>query len=621
MTNGTNACTNYSSSSIVDSKDTSHNSEELLHRGLAVNSSELDAAIQRLVVGNEHGENTEEKIKFFDALDAHLLKCSQMKSLVTAASNNKEDGFPSANNNTDSADSFQGEEEKDECFKNTTIFGFTWLQRSSSCDKLSVETDVPLHVRFDLRGEGGNEANPISNAQQRQQCTVYFVERNTIPQTNEEIYIMLQNVLLKYPSSSSSPWSNQQQYEQIAVCLILPRQPQVLEQQLCNFRVGDVAPSFYLHCMVPIVLHSTKPSSITPLSFMTMIQNHIIESSAPHNFFQKHQATRRPEDAILASMMVYRQLPPRLHLQPNLQLFSQILPQNILSSVKIDTNSALVGGSCNTYGVSAAEMDRWDVVAPTTMLWEIYTCKLESPTCEQQQPFVSSDEDDLTALSFRLVAPPYIDDWKFYYGDILDHFLEPNNFQQLQEEARSIPQWIPWPEQQHYSTHSEQDNTNNSSSNSWTVFPLVHTFPAMESRNRKWISSTTSYCPHTCHMLRHNNCLDNRLRTALFSRLGPNMTLAPHTGWEDLANHVLRVHIPLIVPSCCGTWVEGCIRIHQEGIVQVFDDSKVHRAFNYNSTDERVVLIIDLARPPTLPLGTAVGGHTEELDDFIEQMS
>jgi aspartyl/asparaginyl beta-hydroxylase (cupin superfamily) len=99
------------------------------------------------------------------------------------------------------------------------------------------------------------------------------------------------------------------------------------------------------------------------------------------------------------------------------------------------------------------------------------------------------------------------------------------------------------------------------------------------------------------------------------------MTLAPHTGWEDLANHVLRIHVPLIVPSCCGTWVEGCVRIHQEGIIQAFDDSKVHRAFNYNSTEERIVLIIDLARPPTLPIGTAIGGHTEELDNFIEQMT
>ena len=39
------------------------------------------------------------------------------------------------------------------------------------------------------------------------------------------------------------------------------------------------------------------------------------------------------------------------------------------------------------------------------------------------------------------------------------------------------------------------------------------------------------------------------MRTALFSRLEPNTTLGAHTGWADLANHVLRLHIPLVVPT------------------------------------------------------------------------
>ena len=51
-----------------------------------------------------------------------------------------------------------------------------------------------------------------------------------------------------------------------------------------------------------------------------------------------------------------------------------------------------------------------------------------------------------------------------------------------------------------------------------------------------------------------------------------------------------------------------------------FDDSKTHRAFNY-SQQERIVLILDLARPEHLPLGTATGGHTDELDQFIASMN
>jgi len=100
------------------------------------------------------------------------------------------------------------------------------------------------------------------------------------------------------------------------------------------------------------------------------------------------------------------------------------------------------------------------------------------------------------------------------------------------------------------------------------------------------------------------------------------------TGWSDLANHVLRVHIPLIIPTggintgLCGTWVDGCVETHENGKIICFDDSKTHRAFNY-SDDERIVLIIDLARPidQGFPVGTSSGGHTNELDAFIQQFS
>lgn len=59
------------------------------------------------------------------------------------------------------------------------------------------------------------------------------------------------------------------------------------------------------------------------------------------------------------------------------------------------------------------------------------------------------------------------------------------------------------------------------------------------------------------------------------------------------------------------------VRCHAEGEIIVFDDSKLHKAFN-ESTTERLVLIVDILRPPGIPLGTAEGGHTPELDAFID---
>lgn len=91
------------------------------------------------------------------------------------------------------------------------------------------------------------------------------------------------------------------------------------------------------------------------------------------------------------------------------------------------------------------------------------------------------------------------------------------------------------------------------------VFPFVHTFPACDESRRTWIESTCSRCPTTSALLRR---VPN-IRTALFSRLGGGSRISGHRGWADLANHVLRCHLPLKVPSDgpCGLWVneEVCV--------------------------------------------------------------
>jgi hypothetical protein len=182
----------------------------------------------------------------------------------------------------------------------------------------------------------------------------------------------------------------------------------------------------------------------------------------------------------------------------------------------------------------------------------------------------------------------------------------------IQHEAKSIPQWTAWPETNHYASGTTTAE--------WTVFPLCHCFPANQPSQKQWIAATCRQVPQTTQLLQTH--LGNTLRTALFSRLSPTTSLGAHTGWADLANHVLRVHVSIHVPTGggCGTWVDGVVQPHTPGSVLCFDDSKTHRAFHYASQEERVVLILDLARPTQLPDGTAVGGHSEELDAFIASM-
>lgn len=255
---------------------------------------------------------------------------------------------------------------------------------------------------------------------------------------------------------------------------------------------------------------------------------------------------------------------------------------------------------------------------------------------------LASVNASISVFSFPTNSPPGSGPAFYNYLDIfpeLGIFLEKNNFADVVAEAKSVPRWTPWPES-HFSRGGAID---------WTVFPFLHTFPALDLSKKSYVESTCEYCPKTAALLER---IPN-IRTALFSRLGSGTKLNPHTGWEDLANHVLRCHVSLVVPAGqhCGLLVDGEEQCHEEGNIIVFDDSKIHLAFNRSrpvvvapadsvppmtgdatcpstpseeekvdrDKTDRIVLIIDILRPTHLPLGDASGGHTPELDDFISQ--
>lgn len=229
------------------------------------------------------------------------------------------------------------------------------------------------------------------------------------------------------------------------------------------------------------------------------------------------------------------------------------------------------------------------------------TENLSSPSCPR---FQSSSSDDIVPSCFLgtdTVAPKFFN-WRETFPQLQ---LLYDNVPLLQEESASISGWTPWPED-HFAEGGVTD---------WTVFPFLHTFPALDVSKSTWVSSTTQHCPKTAALLRQ---IPN-IRTALFSRLGPGTRLTAHTGWADLANHVLRCHVCVNIPdnTSCGLYVDGDILYHSQGEILVFDDSKRHKAFNDSEDKERIVLIVDILRPDYIPIGTAKGGHTAELDSFV----
>ena len=228
---------------------------------------------------------------------------------------------------------------------------------------------------------------------------------------------------------------------------------------------------------------------------------------------------------------------------------------------------------------------------------------------------------------------PNFYDWREVYGDMPSLSCLRENYKVILEELERLedPALFSWPEENLYDGVGEE----------WKVLPFLHTFPGNDPSKSVWMDRFCEMCPETVKLLRKIP----GIRTALFSRMGPQTRLSAHRGWADLANHVLRLHLGLRIPftksaphklvnegangnsepkltaapedHTCGLWVRGEKRYHRPGEIICFDDSKLHKAFNNHPTEKRSVLIFDIARPSHLPFGSAQKGHTDALDGFI----
>lgn len=206
-------------------------------------------------------------------------------------------------------------------------------------------------------------------------------------------------------------------------------------------------------------------------------------------------------------------------------------------------------------------------------------------------------------------APPGFYDWRAMFPHLA---FVADAWRDVRDELAAVPPaaWREWPERTLYRAEAGHD---------WRVLPFCYTFPGDDPSRTTFIASALAACPRTAALLRR---LGGELRTALCSRLAPHTFLASHSGWAELSNHVLRVHLPVDVPddalNVSGVIVGEEIRFHRNGEPLVFDDSLVHSAFNQHQTRHRTVLILDLARPPGAAPGSATGGSTRELEEFIQ---
>jgi aspartyl/asparaginyl beta-hydroxylase (cupin superfamily) len=84
-----------------------------------------------------------------------------------------------------------------------------------------------------------------------------------------------------------------------------------------------------------------------------------------------------------------------------------------------------------------------------------------------------------------------------------------------------------------------------------------------------------------------------QLVSVSFSLLKPNTHIVPHKGYDEYSEEILRYHLGLIIPKGdLGIRVNTDIRVWKEGESFVFDDYKIHEAWNFSDSN-RYVLICD----------------------------
>lgn len=157
--------------------------------------------------------------------------------------------------------------------------------------------------------------------------------------------------------------------------------------------------------------------------------------------------------------------------------------------------------------------------------------------------------------------------------------------------------WNYWP---------EKDLYNGTPNSDWKIFPY-YAFGV-------WVQEN---CNKTPIITKFIKSIPN-VQLATLSKLSPGMKLKPHRGWGNHSNNVLRCHYGLIIPKnmSCYVMVENEIHYHKNDEWLIFDDSKTHMAEN-RSTKDRIVLIIDLKRPDSIPPGNSDIGDTKELLEIV----
>ena len=175
---------------------------------------------------------------------------------------------------------------------------------------------------------------------------------------------------------------------------------------------------------------------------------------------------------------------------------------------------------------------------------------------------------------------PFIDPVHFEWTERLEQCAPEilREYLELREAGEPIPPFQEISKEQASITNDDR----------WRTF-LLFAYGAKSLRN-------TELCPLTTRAIE----AIPEMRTAFFSILAPGKIIPPHRGpYKGL----VRCHLALKIPDGdCGLKARGEHRKWMTGKCLFFDDTLTHEAWN-NTSEERVVLFLDILRPLRTPYG------------------
>ena len=158
------------------------------------------------------------------------------------------------------------------------------------------------------------------------------------------------------------------------------------------------------------------------------------------------------------------------------------------------------------------------------------------------------------------------------------------NYLKIKEELESLIEKDKTlkPEEKFFQPWIEKTLYDETNPNGWDIAPLVIGGTEIEANCKKtpFLYSLVKQIPI--------------LVSISFSLLKPETRIAPHKGYEEYSEEILRYHLGLIIPKQgdLGLRVNSDTTIWKEGKSFIFDDYQTHEAWNFTNED-RYVLICD----------------------------